>query len=218
VQATVNGKKVNQNDEVFSVVWVNLAFRNEGSFSPDNAARIKIIEAMGQDKLGTYRSNGTAAPLVRTVVEIVGTVSPKNFQDKIILNRTKSLTVFLGEGFPLALKPQQASPADLSFSIGRDDDPSPNGKIYDHDAPGFPGLTERDIIHYRGNFQQFAVLGGQADDANAVVVGGKKASGDLPWFTRTSVLASPNGDVAEPSIAGDNISGEGTTRLTWNLQ
>jgi hypothetical protein len=70
---------------------VNLGFRNSGSFSPDNAARTKIIEAIGQDRLGTYRSSGSIPPLVRTVVEIVGTVAPKDFQDPVTAESTSTI-------------------------------------------------------------------------------------------------------------------------------
>jgi hypothetical protein len=81
IQATVDGKKVNETDELFSVVWVNLGFRNSGSFSPDNAARTKIIEAIGQDRLGTYRSSGSIPP----------TVAPKDFQDPVTAESTSTI-------------------------------------------------------------------------------------------------------------------------------
>jgi hypothetical protein len=218
IQATVDGVKVNEADELFSVVWVTLSFRNSGSFSSDNDARDRIVKGLGQDKLGTLLSNGILPPLWRTAIEMVGSVSPKDYQEKIILNRTKQLSLTLGEGIPLPLKSELKSPGDLSLGGARDDDPRPNGKIYDFDAPGTETISPSDIIHYRGNFKQFAVLGGQPDDTNAVVIGGTKASTDLPWFTRISVIGSSTGDVLNNDIPGDNISGQGTTPLTWNLQ
>jgi hypothetical protein len=220
LQATIDGKKANETDELLSVVWVNIEFRNSGSFSQNNAGLPAIVAAMGQNLLGTYRSSGKLDPYVRTVVEIVGTVSPKDFQDKVILTRTKSLAVYLGEGIPYGLNPDQQSPGDLSFGIFRDDVPSPDGKIYDYDAPGIGALSPdpRNSLRFRGNFKQFAVVGGQPNDASATVIDGTQASSELPWFTRTSVITSPGGDIPETSIPGDNQSGGGVTALTWNLQ
>lgn len=220
VRATVNGVNVSetQKDAVFSVVSVSVAFRNSGTFSSNNAARSNIIAFLGQDRLGTFLSTGGGGRLQRTAVEIVGTVSPQNYQGKIILSRTKQVAVFAG-GFPQPVRGLNALPGDLSFSNARDDDPTPNGKIYDFDAPGFPAIPNAGLVtNYRLNLQQFAILGGQPDDQNAVVVGGKKASSNLNWFSRTSPVNRGGDDVLDTTYPGDNISGLGTTPLTPDLQ
>lgn len=223
VRATLNGVNVGElkKDAVLSVVSVSVAFRNSGTFSPNNAARSRIIEYMGQDKLGTFLSTGSIRRQFRTVVEFVGTVSPKDYLGKIILNRTKQLALFF-DSVPIRnLDPELLLPGDLSYNNSRDDDPSPDGTIYDYDGPGIQSQIGP-TAHVRYNFQEFAVLGGQPDETNAVVIGGKKVSSDLAWFSRLSILPRNSGnssvDLLDTRIPGDNISGLGTTPLTFDLQ
>ncbi len=101
----------------------------------------------------------------------------------------------------------------------RDDDPYPNGVIYDLDAPGldntvtFPFGT---ILRTRNNFKAFASI--QIDGMWV------RTSPIQTYFVRFSMiqLDSPNGKnwvpIDPPDVPGDNTAGNGWTKLSWNLQ
>lgn len=47
---------------------------------------------------------------------------------------------------------------------------------------------------------------------------GKKASADMPWFSRMSIVRTTGRDAIINDVPGDNVAGTGATPLTWNLQ
>jgi hypothetical protein len=46
---------------------------------------------------------------------------------------------------------------------------------------------------------------------------GKKASDDLFWFSRISIVRTTGTDAISNDVTGDNVAGTGSTALTWNL-
>lgn len=103
---------------------------------------------------------------------------------------------------------------DTSDQVLRDDNPrsgGSSGKVYDLDAPGI-GTTGSApigrIVRTRVNFRQWATISGTDN----------RVSADLQWFSRQSIMKTSTGDVLRTDVPGDNIAGNGTTTLTWNLQ
>jgi hypothetical protein len=208
------GKKLD--DEDFSVLWVTLAIRTSGSVSSENAAKAAIGQVQGSASptLGTvYHSGATSTKgnFWGNAVEFVGTVAPSNFEDKIMLDRARVETrVYYGLNNVLETGNSGGARPDTSDPTLRDDDPRTNGKVYDYDAPGIPTLPPSAAVgttrRMRINLNEFAMYNG------------KKASADLPWFSRMSIVRTTGRDALINDVSGDNVAGQGTTALTWNLQ
>ena len=208
------GKKLD--DEDFSVLWVTITIRTSGSISSDNNAKSVIGQVQGNSSptLGPTRHTGSLAAIGQfwgNAVELVGTVAPKNFDEKIMLDRQRlAANYFFGANNSLETGNSGGAKVDTSNVILRDDDPKPNGKIYDYDAPGLGNLPPSVAIgttrRQRINFHQFAMWNG------------KKASDDFPWFARISIVKTAGTDALATDVPGDNVAGQGSTPLTWNLQ
>jgi hypothetical protein len=107
---------------------------------------------------------------------------------------------------------------DTSAASLRDDNPMPDGMIYDLDAPGLSISTAAQdaIRRTRNNFKVFA----------SITRGGKKVrvSPIRDCFIRFSMkqLDAPGGKnwvfLSPPDIPNDNQAGYGTTKLSLNLQ
>ena len=208
------GKKLD--DEDFSVLWVTITIRTSGSISSDNNAKSVIGQVQGNSSptLGPTRHTGSIAVVGQfwgNAVELVGTVAPKNFQEKIMLDRQRlAANYFFGANNSLETTNSGGAKVDTSNVILRDDDPKPNGKIYDYDAPGLgnlpPSVAVGTTRRQRINFHQFAMWNG------------KKCSDDFPWFARISIVKTAGTDALATDVPGDNVAGQGSTPLTWNLQ
>jgi hypothetical protein len=213
LQATrADGKKLD--DEDFSVLWVTLQLRTAGSVSDDNSAKNAIKSAMGTLTLGTLRSTGTtAAKIWRNTVEIMGTVSPSNFKGKIKMPRDRILSQYYYNNVLQLTRP--AGLDDLpGADVLRDFDPKPKGHVFDFDGPGigFDGVVSAtgDTRRQRVNFNQYATYEEKGQT--------KKASADLQWYARISIIKTAAGDALATDVAGDNQAAQGSTPLTWNLQ
>lgn len=208
------GKKLD--DEDFSVLWVTLSLRTSGSVSSENAARAAIGQVQGtlSPSLGTvYHSGATSTKgnFWGNAVEMVGTVAPSNFEEKIMLDRGRvEVRVYYGTNNVLDPGNSGGAQPDTSNAVLRDDDPRPNGKVYDYDAPGIPTLPPSAAVgttrRMRINLNEFAMYNG------------KKASADMPWFSRMSIVRTTGRDALINDVPNDNVAGTGTTPLTWNLQ
>jgi hypothetical protein len=213
LQATrSDGKKLD--DEDFSVLWVTLQLRTSGTVSSDNSAKNAIKSAMGTLALGTLRSTGaTAAKIWRNTVEIMGTVSPLNFKGKIKMPRYRILSQYY---YNNALQLTRTAGLDdlPGADVLRDFDPKPKGHVFDFDGPGidFSGVVSNtgDTRRQRVNFQQYATYEEKGQT--------KKASGDLFWYARISIIKTATGDALATDVPGDNQAATGSTPLTWNLQ
>jgi hypothetical protein len=179
--------------------------------SPDNDKRANYITTTGSSVFGAFPS----VPLgsCATGIEIVGQVTPANYEGRITLLRE----ILPGGGIyknsismpisgPLSPGPDTSDPDYL------DDDPRPNGRVYDLDAPGM-GASGSDIWRTRTNFRQWAVLGGRSST--------KKVSDYLHWYGRESCKVA-SGNLALswdlPVERGDNQAYAGTTPTSWDLQ
>jgi hypothetical protein len=208
------GKKLD--DEDFSVLWVTISIRTSGSISSDNSARSAIgtVQGSGSPTLGPLRHTGATSALGAfwgNAVELVGTVAPKNFNEKIILDRARvNAAYYFGTSNTLETSNSGGARSDTSNATLRDDDPRPNGKIYDYDAPGLPSLPASTAVgtprRQRFNARQFAMYNG------------KKASDDFFWFARITIVKTAGTDVLGTDVPGDNVAGQGSTPTTWNLQ
>jgi hypothetical protein len=97
-------------------------------------------------------------------------------------------------------------------AVLRNDDPQPNGFVYDADGPSLgqtPAPPDGTILRRRTNFFQFAFI------ANGLTA---RLSANLNWYNRISIIFTGGAAQLSNDITGDNVSGTGTTNLSWNLQ
>ncbi len=137
---------------------------------------------------------------------------------------TLSRNQYSSSGFYACLESDQTKCQDDSgddLKFNRDSSPSSTGHIYDLDAPGvdlafFPKV-ENLISRFRANYIEFASYNGE------------RASDTLNWFARSSICTYTDPDpnkgfypvacsTVNKDAAGDDQSGEGTTKTSWNLQ
>ena len=198
-----------------TAVWVTLSLRTGISLSPssnDNKGNNYITD-LGSNNLGTFFSSGTSAHLWRTGVEIVGTVSPSNFNGTIILQRQIDYTcTYTGADGSVLDGPCVSDAPDISDTSLLDESPGTSaGQAFDLDAPGLgpsPSAPLGTILRIRTNFHQWATLGD----------GTTRVSDDFQWYSRISVVNASPGVGLQTDIGGDNIAGVGTTKTSWNLQ
>lgn len=187
----------------FTVVEVTLTLRTTGQFSSDNAARNALASALG----GSFDLGPRfASSLWRTVVEVVGTVKPTNFNSDILIDRNLVASRYYQES---GLIQSENNLPDTSPAAARDDDPQPNATVYDGDGPGFSINTTPPIgtkYRRRTNFTQFARIGAARLSAN------------LNWYSRIAIVYTSTGWQWSNDFQGDNAAGTGTTNLSWNLQ
>src|SRR5690348_16484044 len=98
---------------------------------------------------------------------------------------------------------------DTSQAGARDDDPNPDGNVYDLDSPGMDIAKWNAPVNVtkslRANFIEYAVYGAT----------GAKTSADLPWFARVSALRNSSGAFQYSAVgAGDNQAAVGQTSLS----
>ena len=199
-----------------AVVSVTLSLRYGGTLviSSDDSARQEFIDCTGSDGLSTRLSNGTTCGAVwRTCVEIVGTVTPSNYTGMIVIHRQIDDKRIYNENNVLISSSSNAP--DESDDVFRDSDPQSGnsmGKVYDTDGPTISfvaGDPVGAIRRKRVNYHQWATLG---------TSGATVSSANLQWFSVLSVTKTSGADQINTAVSGDNVAGNGTTKLTWNLQ
>jgi hypothetical protein len=138
-------------------------------------------------------------------------VKPSNFTSQIKIARTiVARRIYQGSTLIDSLSKDNAP--DDSDPAGRDDDPQPNGFVYDGDGPSIgqtPAPPDGTILRRRTNFFQFAFI------ANGLTA---RLSANLNWYNRISIIFTGGAAQLSNTITGDNVSGTGTTNLSWNLQ
>jgi hypothetical protein len=188
--------------KTFTVVSVTLSLRTSGDTSLDNSARSTFASQFGTNSLGLVQGLG----IWGTGVEIVGTVLPSNFNGNLVLNRARiGKKIFLDT----SLFSTTIGGDDDSTANHRDDNPLPNGYVYDLDAPGYGSDTTNPvgtIWRKRENFLEWAEF------ENV------RVSSDLSWFSCISIEKTSAGDVVKSGVTNDNRAGTGGISLTWNLQ
>lgn len=210
-----DGKKLD--DEDFSVLWVTMEIRSApGSISKDNGARSTIGKVQGTSPpvTGTHYHTGSIAAIGKfwgNAVEIVGTVYPSDFDKKIKLERWRiESRYYYGTNNTRETGNGGGAKDDTSPDSLRDDKPKPNGKVYDYDAPGLGTLPASAAVgttrRQRANFREYATFEG------------KRASDELFWFSRISIIKTAGQDQLATDVGNDNVAGQGATALTWDLQ
>jgi len=180
-----------------------------GSLSPDNSKSENIKAAMGTTSLGQFFSTGTTSGhFWRNALEIKGTVAPSDFEEKIKILRWRIASKYY-YGSTLDTTVGGGAKDDTSPDSLRDDEPAPDGHVYDFDAPGIEfvvGKPVGTIYRQRANFRQWAEYKG------------KRASDEIQWYTRMSIEKTTGQDVLKNDVPNDNVHGLGSTLTTWNLQ
>jgi hypothetical protein len=202
-----------------TVLWVDVSMRNtqDAGFSPDNGSVTKPNPPLlGSQILSSF---------IGHVVELVGTVSPADFTSSINFSRDNiahyvAIQLVSTNPAPVIFehinetKDREPNGNDTSNPNYLDLQPTPDGKIYDIDAPGFipntnpfPSLSQGTLVFVRCNFKQYAAF-------NNV-----RCSNDLDWFVRlTAIKTSPAGtgeyDFHNRPGKNDNLSGTGGTTMS----
>jgi hypothetical protein len=202
-------------DKSFTVVTVALTLRNGSTqtFSPDNGRIGDWISFLGSNMLGTRFENGTDGSAWGTVVEIVGVVKPSNFAGRLFISRAVVASRTY-QGSTLMPSLSIDNQIDNTPATRRDDDPQPNGNIYDVDGPTLgldASAPDGTIFRKRTNFNQFAI------SSDGIIT---KVSADLNWFSCLSIISISGGFQLSNDFngRGDNVSGVGATKLSWDLQ
>jgi len=213
----------------FTVLWVDQpAVAFSGQVAADDAARNAYIgvTTAGWDQLGLQTYDNGIPARFGWGTEASAAVHPSNFNypsNDLKLERDNAFHDWFDNGsgtidqrnFNTTIPPGN----DTSPSVYRDDNPAPNGVIYDLDAPGLStadSAPQNQVRRTRNNFKAFAsiTIGGTAIRCSQVRL----------YFVIFSMQqnASPSGHnwaiIDPPTVANDNQAAYGTTRLTWNLQ
>lgn len=212
----------------FTVLWVDqptVSF--SGPVDPSNAARSAYVgwTTAGTDQLGLQTYNNNFIARLGWGVQISAIVHPNAFDyphNDLKLDKDLEFNDWFDNGssllgsrnFSATIPPGN----DTDSASIRDDDPKPNGIIYDLDAPGLvntDSAPQNQIRRTRNHFKSFA----------SITVSGTavRCSKFTEWFVRFSMMqtAAPSGTnwvvVNPPDVTGDNQAATGTTPLSWNL-
>ncbi|HWF08832.1 MAG TPA: choice-of-anchor X domain-containing protein [Bryobacteraceae bacterium] len=214
----------------FTVLWVDTpVVRTSGAVSMNNSASGSYTGCFGAGvaaSLGGPFILPNCGTRMGWGTEAGATVHPSGFNypgNDLKLERDNAFHDFVGNG--TSTIDQRAYNAtippgnDTSPATFRDDNPSPDDKIYDLDAPGLDTSVvspQNEIRRTRNNFKSFA----------SITVGGSSVRASQPqeYLVRFTMkqTAAPTGStwvlLAPPDVASDNQAGNGSTNLTWDLQ
>ncbi len=209
--------------EDLTVLWVELNIRviQNAAFSEENDCSVKPIpEKLGAQKITDVSGSYDISPSLSYVVEICGNVKPANFENNIIIARDViarfSALVKPSEDPQVSIQDpitRQQGGNDTGNALLQDQAPTPNGKIYDWDCPGFllsagtePGKEWDDhtAVYVRKNFIQFTLFNGV------------RCSNDFPWYARISgeLVDGIWFHYTRPNHSDDNAAGSGATGMT----
>jgi hypothetical protein len=218
----------NSNDTVsFTVLWVDQpVVLTAGTISADNDKKngYQGWTVANTLSLGVQFYNANFGARMGWGTEAGALVHPSNFNypgNDLKLEREVEFHDWIGNGtssidqrsFSASIPPAN----DTGPPAARDDNPPPNGIIYDWDAPGLaiPSAPQNQIRRTRNNFKAFASI---TIDGTAV-----RSSPIRNYFVRFSMKQTAPGNgstwvILNPvDVVGDNQAGNGTTTLTWNL-
>jgi len=216
----------------FTVLWVDQpSVLFSGTISMNNAKRdnYRNWTASIVYDLGPRRFTSIAPSLfddrLGWGLEASATVHPAGFNypnNNLKLERDVAACLYNGStlvspctSFSSSIPPGN----DTGDPASRDDNPSPDDKLYDFDAPGTTNTAtkpQNDIFRVRQNFKAFA----------SITVGGTavRCSSIRTYFSRLSIkqLTAPSGNnwviIDPPDVTNDKQAGNGATNLSWNLQ
>jgi hypothetical protein len=206
----------------FTVLWIAMAAgKHSGTISSDNAAAAEFFTDITVNPQRLDLGPGEFIDRFGRASEFRGDIQPADinlsqFGIAVILDRTKDAyqyySLITSNGSDLYY---HSTGRDTSEAAVRDDDPKPNGSIYDVDGPG---VNKSDLVdmtgsirRYRGNFHEFAVQ----------VTGGtsNRCSAYRDWYSKQSWQKGTNTWFQINDVASDNSNGDGQLGiLTWNMQ
>lgn len=206
----------------FTVLWVDpVDVQFSGTVSNDNDSREAYRQLTLADHylLGLQEFEFSDGDAWGWGTEARGLVHPADFEWEIArvqLERNGEFRLWDEAGGLVDSKPFGEDPT--LDPLLRDSDPtdSPNGAIYDLDAPRayIVEANANSIRRYRGNFEAFAAIWLDGQHVRASLV--------RKYYVRFSIeqVDAPSGWSWIPvcDLPGDNIATYGTTNLTWNLQ
>jgi len=188
----------------FTVLWVTITgkFSTTDNITNGNSAKGNYLEQTVPSR--TTLGTGQFWDRMGSGVEFVGTVSPSDFTQSILMERDgegRGYKGLDGQSSDWTLSPDYPNVppgSDTSFSNWRDDDPQSGGsggKIYDSDDPGI--FTKyNDVANYirrsRFNFKAFATFNGT------------RCASFYNWYCKASykkVAASATGTATSTSSA-----------------
>ena len=215
-----------------TVLWVDISMRcGQGdSLSPDNVLLAQYASnVLGPCQMITNVTiSGSSIRLADAMgngAEFVGQVRPSNFTDMITLSRSivgsyighSSLsTSVMTDKCDIMPWPGDLSPNDLGPEECRDDNPAPNGYVYDVDTPGInidaqaidPGIMPGTVLYIRDNFVEYAMFENT------------RCSNDFPWHNRGTFQKTGQAGVVRyeffnrPDHSLDNAIGPAHTNLS----
>jgi hypothetical protein len=226
VSLDIDGGAVKVDFAKLTVLWVEQPnLKLSGDMNANNSKRgtYKGWTKDGLGKLGLQEYNNNCGARMGWGSEASAKVHPPDFSfpgSDLKLERDYDFNDFRGNvvsahGAPNAVIPPGNDSGDPPF---RDDDPEPDGTIYDFDAAGLPVPAEpqNTVFRTRNNFRAFA----------SITLDGKKlrCSQVRDYFICFSQKQAKAGGGSEwhvidpPDIPGDKQAGHGTTKTTWDLK
>jgi hypothetical protein len=205
-----------------SVIWVTIStIYTTGTLQSDDDSANNYLNTTG-----TAYLNGNGPAYNGT--EIKGVIAPSNFTDTVTLTQTRvsySCYSDTSNGSTLASSCSNGLPGSYTCSYtdytqcqvdatgpsaSEDSTPLPNGNIYSWDVPGTtPATVANTISRIRQNFAIFAVYNGVT------------ASNVFTWFNRGSAKRNSDASISWETTydtSGDNQAGQGSTKISYNLQ
>lgn len=228
LQLFADGASSAGDQATFTVLWVDqpgVSF--SGTIAANDAARTDYINwtVAHTDQLGPQNYNANFGQRAGWGTEASGVVHPSNFNypsNDLKLERDVEFHDWIDNGsstvdqgtFSTTIPPGN----DTGPAAAMDSNPSPNGTIYDWDAPGLDNTVsapQNQIRRTRNNFKTFAsiTVGGTAVRCSPVTV----------YFVRFSMQqqTAPSGTnwviINPPDVTNDRQAGIGTTALSWDL-
>jgi len=197
-----------------SRVSVTLALNATNGAKPaddDSAGNYFRTVILSEGILGQAIAVGKTYNQCAIGTELVGTVSPSNYQGKVWIARTQSGNTY-GQ-----TKTGTLSGADTQSNLNYivNVPTSPAGHVYELDLPGTSalpnGTQQSPPQRYRVNFTAYAVLDDPAK--------GKQVSDNFNYYAAASCGYDANlNTVFASDVTADNRAAPGTIKTTWNMQ
>jgi hypothetical protein len=209
----------------FTVIKVTLTLKLTGSVDDDNSRKSIVNNGVGRTTLGTATMNsGVFTPVdMSTMIEIIGAISPNDFDQDVKFVRTAfewRLYIDNSSSYPSPYKRYVNCPDTSPFQF-QDNSPRSGGsagKVYDVDSPGLHFISSDAVgtkLRQRINFVEWLAIYQANGTSNEDV----RVSTDISWFHRLSIVknGTDNYSVLTDVSTVDNIVSAGSTPLTNDL-
>jgi hypothetical protein len=225
VSASIDGRPAQKDAVKLTVLWVetpNVAFSGRMSAKNAKRAAYQSWTLAGTDQLGLQEYNNSYGARMGFGSEASAVVHPRAFRfpgSNLKLERDyyyrdyQNRTLRDQGNYSAHIPPGN----DTGPATARDDDPSPNDTIYDWDAAGLPvpNVPQNTILRTRNNFKAFASITVEGKSVRCSPVREYRIC-----FSQKQTAAPAGAQwqiINPPDVAGDNVAGHGTTKVTWDL-